>query len=310
MAKCCQALASRYACVVYTTIIVIAYDVVFNLLPIFRPRIQFYERDPELSYIVVPEQVPSITMALLSALIPLGIIALNVIIPPCQQPSKAPYTCRIRGLLLFNLFFGEVIALILTDALTNTIKVVLARPRPIFYDLCDYQYFASNRTLYDELTNVNTLGNYSLCRSNISANYQNSLVSFPSGHSSFSFCGMLYASFMLQALFYLYQTNYLFKVLCFTPLYLSGWIAITRVQDMQHHVEDILGGALLGMFICVIVWGFVKGWLKEDKIFVIRKKNKKSKKEKIGDDDKNEEDDDKNEEDDKGDGSSYLDSSV
>jgi diacylglycerol diphosphate phosphatase/phosphatidate phosphatase len=222
--------------------------------PVKINRIQFFERDPSLSYnMVEPNQVPARIMEAISVCVPLALILLLVLIP---QLIQIPYKLNSRLLFMFYLSIGLVQSILVTVCITDTIKVVTGRPRPVFFDQCDYQYYHTNRSLYYNLTSANSLGDYSKCRAP-AADFYDSIKSFPSGHASISFAGMFYASFLLGLLF---QGDRKDSILTFhnfiriSPLYLAGWISITRVQDMEHHVEDILGGALIGILASYIVW--------------------------------------------------------
>ncbi len=80
--------------------------------------------------------------------------------------------------------------------------------------------------------------------------------SFPSGHTSMSFSGLLYLS--LYLMYYLKcfggsRTNterteaFVWKVLIsLAPLSVAVGVAITRIRDMWHHPEDVIVGSLLG----------------------------------------------------------------
>jgi len=88
------------------------------------------------------------------------------------------------------------------------------------------------------------------------ADFQDSRKSFLSGHAAISFCGMLYTSLLASSGFWDPKVwYYRLRVFVFIPpLYLSSWIGITRIQDKEHYTEDVLAGALLGMF--VAWWNF------------------------------------------------------
>ena len=81
----------------------------------------------------------------------------------------------------------------------------------------------------------------------------NGSLSFPSGHSSGSFTAMTFLFYYICG-----QSNMLVDGQFFTmifamsPLYLSTWIAITRVQNYKHNYSDILAGTLLGIFFATI----------------------------------------------------------
>mmetsp|Transcript_2163 Transcript_2163/g.4623 ORF Transcript_2163/g.4623 Transcript_2163/m.4623 type:complete len:155 (+) Transcript_2163:283-747(+) len=80
-------------------------------------------------------------------------------------------------------------------------------------------------------------------------------MSFPSGHSSLSFCGLV-----CVVLFFLGRVGLgrnigstvasgrgkVLTVMSFTPLLLSFWCATSRLVDNWHHPSDIIAGSILG----------------------------------------------------------------
>ncbi len=98
-----------------------------------------------------------------------------------------------------------------------------------------------------------THGNYNQCLNQNSK--PDAISSFSSGHTSIAFSGMFSTVFILCKMFYItdFCTNE--GALCFSPLILATYIAITRVQDFKHHEDDSMGGFIIGM-ICTFIMGF------------------------------------------------------
>jgi membrane-associated phospholipid phosphatase len=74
-------------------------------------------------------------------------------------------------------------------------------------------------------------------------------ASFPSGHSSLSFCAMVYLSLYLCGKFRIFWTNsgQLWKVvIVLSPLIGSTFIAISRTKDYHHNFDDVIAGSMLG----------------------------------------------------------------
>lgn len=142
------------------------------------------------------------------------------------------------------------VALLSTGCSTEIIKVIVSRPRPSFYYLCNYKGYSNavnsgNYTLYNELITINAIGNYDYCYNNNEVN--NSISSFVSGHTSISFCSMLFTTFIVQKMFNIKNSFTLLGMFSYGFLIISAWIEITRIQDMRHHEDDIIGGVIVGL---------------------------------------------------------------
>jgi len=83
--------------------------------------------------------------------------------------------------------------------------------------------------------------------------------SFPSGHSSSAFAGMIFITWFLAgktaALCFNITPRSRFLrsrlgrlVVVLSPLFFSTWVALTRIEDYRHHREDVIVGALIGIF--------------------------------------------------------------
>lgn len=74
--------------------------------------------------------------------------------------------------------------------------------------------------------------------------------SFPSGHSSMSFSGMVFICLYLFAKFRIWgskHTHCYAKVCLLTsPMLLAFFVAISRTMDYHHHFADIIAGAIIG----------------------------------------------------------------
>ena len=156
-------------------------------------------------------------------------------------------------------------ALGLTMFVTNGVKVYCGYLRPIFYNVCDPN------------------GNFSECQHDSNE----ARLSFPSGHSSSSFCGLMILSLYLHNRFGLPSvavlapqevqrddgtmqrrlvmfyntpqqppTRYRFvSIVALLPLALATFIASSRVVDNKHFPADVVGGAVLGASVSLFVNG-------------------------------------------------------
>jgi membrane-associated phospholipid phosphatase len=231
-----------------------------------EPRpISFLERDPELSYPLLPNTVSSAEAAGLAIGVPLALFIIFVVYHRLRRALS--WSSTLIVFLWLCLALAQ--ALILTNAITNTIKFWLSRQRPNFFALCNYRGYretisSGNFTGYNDLTVPGRMGDTVFCLASRSDVWE-AQRSFPSGHSSISFCGMALSALFLRAALLLKSREHMSLPHAFAaaPLFLAVWIGITRVRDRWHHEDDVLGGSLIGVVCAVIAW----------KNFVVRKRD-------------------------------------
>ncbi|EKE39795.1 hypothetical protein ENUP19_0218G0026 [Entamoeba nuttalli] len=102
--------------------------------------------------------------------------------------------------------------------LTNSFKLFAGKPRPNYYSLIDNK--------------------------KASKVYQ----SFPSGHSSTTFNGMMFLTLLLCGEYKIFngEGSILKLIGCCLPLLFGCIVAISRVRDYFHGYDDIIAGSLLG----------------------------------------------------------------
>jgi len=76
-------------------------------------------------------------------------------------------------------------------------------------------------------------------------------MSFPSGHSSYSFAGLLFLTlyfFGKTKIFREHQPLIFLKgTLSLVPLMLASFVAVSRTMDYHHNFDDIVAGSLIGI---------------------------------------------------------------
>jgi diacylglycerol diphosphate phosphatase/phosphatidate phosphatase len=151
--------------------------------------------------------------------------------------------CALLGLLaIFNpgkislgfIYLSLAQVLGITLFVTEALKVVVARPRPSYFSYCGY----------DEKRKECTASRYA---------QKDAKVSFPSGHASNAFaCGTWCFQFIRQ-----YKQNAAeiwWVLLQLVPIGIAIFVAATRITDYMHHVSDVVGGAVLGVGVAVVVF--------------------------------------------------------
>lgn len=131
----------------------------------------------------------------------------------------------------------------MSEFVTQLFKFYVGRLRPNFYAMCGFDKATLQCTNGEEME-------------------MEARMSFPSGHSSLSFCGM-----MTLVLFFVRRVGlgrvgkqysliqYKFGVLfSFVPLLFSFWCATSRLVDHWHHPSDIIAGSIIGSVSALIAY--------------------------------------------------------
>jgi len=123
-------------------------------------------------------------------------------------------------------------------------KILIGGLRPNFLQICQPDISKAQGQGYYGL-----YYDHSICTGPIKEVYD-ALESFPSGHSSAAFAGLLYVSLYLNAKLKLWGDLYprswkLFVV--FFPILAATVLSLTRLLDYTHHWYDIMAGAIIGI---------------------------------------------------------------
>jgi len=148
----------------------------------------------------------------------------------------------------FNLAVGALgvpsLALPLNGIITNLVKVSVGRPRP------DYL----NRCYGDQYHGVT---DFSMPCSGNDVLVADGRKSFPSGHSSMSFCGFGFLFLLLAAQLKVFSSNRgrsMNLLISLLPILFATMVAISRTCDYHHHWQDISVGSFLGFVVVFIVY--------------------------------------------------------
>ena len=244
-----QFISEVVACVA----LVIYAAVTINLAPMPTP---FFERDPSISFAFVEDTVSVGMLAGLAVGVPITCVGIGHVVR--AYTSKASRRALVLSLAWTLLSFAQ--AVILTLAITDTIKNAFARHRPSFLARCDYAGYRAaavtqNFTAYYAATTAGQFGDLSRCIGP-SVDIADGQRSFPSGHASMAFAGLMWLTLYLRLVADVSpHVHFSFEaILCTSPLVLAMWVAITRVRDRAHNVDDVMAGALLGAACAWAAW--------------------------------------------------------
>lgn len=197
---------------------------------------EFLLGDTSLMYTYVPEDESTIPMPLL--------VTISIIVPCLQFVLCSVFSRKslstTRG--LWDIFAGlmALFGSMATQLLVVCIlKNVCGLPRPDMLSRCQ-------PAAWDETPPQ--LATVAICTRDNDAVLQEGFRSFPSGHLSTVFCGMIMCSLNIAGKLQVFDGRGVsFKVvLAIAPIIVATIVACTRISDNRHFLRDVIGGAVIG----------------------------------------------------------------
>ncbi|RYP23482.1 hypothetical protein DL767_008798 [Monosporascus sp. MG133] len=154
-----------------------------------------------------------------------------------------------------NGIIGLVYCLLTSVFCVVMIKLLVGGLRPHFYDVCKPDPTLASQAQRNA-TGLNGIGyqNYmytsEICTADHDQRLWNALESFPSGHSSTIFAGMVFLYLYLNAklkVFSNYHPSMWKLVVLYLPILLACIIAGLLTVDQSHNWYDIVAGAVIGI---------------------------------------------------------------
>ena len=129
-----------------------------------------------------------------------------------------------------------IVAFGLKQLVTSSLKIYVGRLRPNFYEKCEF--------------NISSLD----CAS--SNGEMEARKSFPSGHASLAFVGMMMLTLALLGKAWSFRKEHvdykhycirrLLSLCALLPMAFATFVAASRIVDKWHHPSDVVAGALIG----------------------------------------------------------------
>ncbi|ETN45316.1 uncharacterized protein HMPREF1541_09147 [Cyphellophora europaea CBS 101466] len=245
-------------------------------------RHAFALQDPSISYPHTEDLISNPVLYVTSVVIPGVLIAsICLVFVPGITATRSMAAGPLWQRKLWEVhaaWLGLALACLSAIAITNGLKPLAGRPRPHLLAVCDPDLSteAIDRWRVGGLgTDLNSavpiVVSWHICRNTDASEMRNAFASFPSGHASTSWSGLLYLSLFLCAKFGIKipvlrvpaissqsrvptprnqgaaPPAYLI-LLAFVPIGVAFFISVSRWFDYRHHGFDIISGAILGVF--------------------------------------------------------------
>lgn len=224
------------------------------------------ENDPALDFPLKPSQVPLWLLFVFAAFLPMTIFST---VWMTQKPASRTHRPDLDLLHATVSLFQSTIWSI---CITQWLKLLAGRPRPNFFALCKFQNGAcsASQKIIDDarrsfpsghasfaFAGLSLLSYYALGKLRISSyksNAQSENAALPSSSGSGTMSpnsndiNTLPSSIGQEILRILGKSSTWKVCVGLSPNVLAAWIAITRVQDYWHNYDDVLAGAIIGLF--------------------------------------------------------------
>ncbi|KAI8824433.1 PAP2 superfamily protein [Fimicolochytrium jonesii] len=198
---------------------------------------------PEFAYPLEKNIIPIWLAAFLAFTIP----TLFIILMQIRIRSFYDANAAIMG-LLFSLITAAVFQVFL--------KWLIGGLRPHFYAVCKPSIPPALANAGQGFSGI--MVDRSVCTGD-EKEINDSLESFPSGHSTAAFAGFLYLSYYLNAklkIFSNYRPAFWKLLLFYAPILAATLIAGSLTIDKYHHWYDVLGGAIIGSMVATGAYRF------------------------------------------------------
>jgi len=219
----------------------------------------FFCDDLTISYPAQSDSVSWVSCLLVAGFVPLPIIILSELIWRTGRGVETSVAGFGETLLAW---IGPFVAgFFFEHMFVDIAKYNVGRLRPNFIDNCR-PYFTIDGSVYD-CQNTTKPSHFIADYQCVNHDYQESLLSFPSGHTSLITYAMVFAVGYLELRMPspLLKASFLAKPMLQIGLLLVAWyISLSRISDYKHHWSDVLAGSIIGAFIALVALFYVIKW--------------------------------------------------
>lgn len=140
--------------------------------------------------------------------------------------------------------------------ITCILKNICGLPRPDLISRC--QPMQTDIAKYGQLATVEICEAFAGGPGPSAYILQEGFRSFPSGHLSTVFCGMVLTSLNIAGKLQIFDKRGIsFKVLlAISPIMVACFVSCTRISDNRHFLRDVIGGSIIGSH--VAVWFYLQ----------------------------------------------------
>jgi len=220
----------------------------------------FFCDDLSISYPARSDSISWVSCLLVGGSVPLLIIIVSELILRSVRGTETSVAGFGETLLAW---IGPFVAgFFFEHMFVDVAKYNVGRLRPNFIDNCR-PYFTIDGSPYD-CQNTSKPSEYIDDYQCINHDYKESLLSFPSGHTSLITYAMVFAVGYLELRMPspLIKVSFLAKPMLQVALLLVAWyISLSRISDYKHHWSDVLAGSIIGSFTAFVALYYVYKWI-------------------------------------------------
>ncbi|KAH8556809.1 phosphatidic acid phosphatase type 2/haloperoxidase [Umbelopsis sp. PMI_123] len=171
----------------------------------------------------------------------IGVLAVLAVVVPFLIIATVSIFLVRSPLDLHNGTLGLLVSVSFTIMITEIVKLTVGAHRPDFLAVCAPREGAVDPPL--------GLSDVSVCTRPIDYLLKDAFKSFPSGHTSIGFAGLVYLSlyFAGKLRIFVVKTGYFYRgFIVSMPILGAVLVGVSRITDYKHHTWDVVAGALLG----------------------------------------------------------------